>query len=54
MSFALFSEERRLSEYVKHFESLDYNSEALHQKHVRARRSIKGLNVHLDFKAHGR
>ena len=47
-------EQRRLSEYVKHFEGLDYNSDSLHQKHERARRSTRSPTVHLDFNAHGR
>jgi len=48
------AEQRRLSDYVQHFEGLDYNSKNLHQKHERARRSTSSPTVHLDFNAHGR
>lgn len=50
----LLSERKRLSEYVRHYESLDYDSEAVHEKHERVRRSASSPSLHLDFQAHSR
>lgn len=45
-----------LNNYVKHYESLNYDTDSLHQKHQRAKRAITHEDqfVHLDFHAHGR
>ncbi|XP_038668837.1 disintegrin and metalloproteinase domain-containing protein 10 [Scyliorhinus canicula] len=45
-----------LSKYIRHYEGLSYDTDMLHQKHQRAKRSIlhDGQFVHLDFHAHGR
>ncbi|KAJ0178926.1 hypothetical protein K1T71_005701 [Dendrolimus kikuchii] len=46
---------RRLSEYVDHYEPLDYDASAVHDQHVRARRSTDSPpDLRLNFKAHGR
>ncbi|VEN50763.1 unnamed protein product [Callosobruchus maculatus] len=48
---------QRLNEYIKHYEPLSYDAQAVHQAHSRARRSAPHLqeaHVHLSFKAHGR
>ncbi|XP_039626154.1 disintegrin and metalloproteinase domain-containing protein 10 isoform X1 [Polypterus senegalus] len=46
----------RLSKYVKHYEGLTYDTNLLHQRHTRAKRStsIHDQFLHLDFHAHGR
>jgi len=44
-----------LSEWVSHYEPLDYDTDSLHQSHLRARRSVlDDSSVHLHFKAHSR
>lgn len=46
---------RRLSEYIEHYEGLDYDPDKLHQHHLRARRSIDPpADLSLKFDAHGR
>ncbi|XP_049869828.1 disintegrin and metalloproteinase domain-containing protein 10-like [Pectinophora gossypiella] len=46
---------RRLSEYVEHYEPLDYDAGAVHAQHVRVRRSLDAPpDLRLDFRAHGR
>ncbi|MBN3296285.1 ADA10 protein, partial [Amia calva] len=45
-----------LSKYIRHYEGLSYDTEALHLKHQRAKRALSHQDqfVHLDFHAHGR
>ncbi|XP_050507838.1 disintegrin and metalloproteinase domain-containing protein 10 isoform X2 [Diabrotica virgifera virgifera] len=44
----------RLNEYIRHYETLAYDTEAVHRAHTRAKRSIASDNyVHVAFKAHG-
>ncbi|KAI1889641.1 hypothetical protein AGOR_G00165040 [Albula goreensis] len=45
-----------LSKYIRHYEGLSYDMDALHSKHQRAKRAISHEDkfVHLDFHAHGR
>ncbi|KAA0723306.1 Disintegrin and metalloproteinase domain-containing protein 10 [Triplophysa tibetana] len=47
---------RTLSNYIKHYEGLSYNTNILHSKHQRAKRAVSHDDqfVHLDFHAHGR
>ena len=42
-----------LNEYIEHYEGLSYSTEALHSKHVRAKRSLNTA-VNLHFISHGR
>lgn len=42
-----------LNEYIEHYEGLTYSTETLHNKHVRAKRSLDS-SVTLHFFAHGR
>jgi hypothetical protein len=46
----------RLSDYVSHFEPLHYDASAVHQEHLRHKRSTheEGHKVKLDFFSHGR
>ncbi|XP_022109879.1 disintegrin and metalloproteinase domain-containing protein 10-like [Acanthaster planci] len=45
----------RLGRFIKHYDTLSYDSNELHLKHERARRSTSAeSSVHLDFTAHGR
>ncbi|KAF4532479.1 hypothetical protein B566_EDAN003055 [Ephemera danica] len=46
----------RLSEWVSHYEPLEYDTEQLHRSHLRAKRSVTHSDavVHLHFRAHGR
>ncbi|XP_044757253.1 disintegrin and metalloproteinase domain-containing protein 10 isoform X2 [Coccinella septempunctata] len=45
----------RLSEYISHYEPLDYDTKEVQRMHSRARRSISDNNlVHVEFKAHSR
>ncbi|KAG7468023.1 hypothetical protein MATL_G00138470 [Megalops atlanticus] len=45
-----------LSKYIRHYEGLSYDTEALHSKHQRAKRAVshEDKHVHLDFHSHGR
>ncbi|XP_057190752.1 disintegrin and metalloproteinase domain-containing protein 10 isoform X2 [Triplophysa rosa] len=47
---------RTLSNYIKHYEGLSYNTNILHSKHQRAKRAVSHDDqfVHLDFHSHGR
>ncbi|KOB65433.1 Uncharacterized protein OBRU01_22762 [Operophtera brumata] len=45
---------RKLSEYIEHFEGLDYDTGALHEQHVRSRRSTDSPDLRLSFRAHGK
>lgn len=46
---------RPLTEYIKHYETLNYDPSELHAQHERVRRdSQESEPVNLDFKAHGR
>uniref|UniRef100_A0A336M3J2 ADAM10 endopeptidase n=1 Tax=Culicoides sonorensis TaxID=179676 RepID=A0A336M3J2_CULSO len=48
-------ENRRLNEYISHYETLDYDINHIHASHTRAKRSVtKDHHVNLKFKAHGR
>ncbi|XP_072236638.1 disintegrin and metalloproteinase domain-containing protein 10 [Leuresthes tenuis] len=46
----------RLNKYIRHYEGLSYDTEALHSSHQRAKRALSphDMAVHLDFHAHGR
>ncbi|XP_067298067.1 disintegrin and metalloproteinase domain-containing protein 10 isoform X2 [Pseudorasbora parva] len=48
--------EKSLSKYIRHYEGLTYDTDVLHSKHLRAKRSLSHQDqfVHLDFHAHGR
>ncbi|XP_055600262.1 disintegrin and metalloproteinase domain-containing protein 10 isoform X2 [Uranotaenia lowii] len=49
------NKERRLNEYISHYETLSYDHKHLHASHSRAKRSVtKDHHVQLRFKAHGR
>uniref|UniRef100_A0A8C4GXP8 Disintegrin and metalloproteinase domain-containing protein 10 n=1 Tax=Dicentrarchus labrax TaxID=13489 RepID=A0A8C4GXP8_DICLA len=45
-----------LNKYIRHYEGLSYDTEALHNSHQRAKRALspQDRTVHLDFHAHGR
>ncbi|MED6280099.1 Disintegrin and metalloproteinase domain-containing protein 10 [Characodon lateralis] len=45
-----------LNKYIRHYEGLSYDTEALHSRHQRAKRALhpEDRTVHLDFHAHGR
>ncbi|KAM8895035.1 disintegrin and metalloproteinase domain-containing protein 10 [Spinachia spinachia] len=45
-----------LDKYIRHYEGLSYDTEALHNSHQRAKRALspQDKTVHLDFHAHGR
>ncbi|XP_037652175.1 disintegrin and metalloproteinase domain-containing protein 10 [Sebastes umbrosus] len=45
-----------LDKYIRHYEGLSYDTEALHSNHQRAKRALspQDRTVHLDFHAHGR
>ncbi|XP_043100746.1 disintegrin and metalloproteinase domain-containing protein 10 isoform X2 [Puntigrus tetrazona] len=45
-----------LSKYIRHYEGLSYDTDVLHSKHQRAKRSLSHQDqfLHLDFHAHGR
>ncbi|XP_035010036.1 disintegrin and metalloproteinase domain-containing protein 10 [Hippoglossus stenolepis] len=45
-----------LNKYIRHYEGLSYDTEALHSSHQRAKRELAPAEraVHLDFHAHGR
>ncbi|XP_045888845.1 disintegrin and metalloproteinase domain-containing protein 10, partial [Micropterus dolomieu] len=45
-----------LNKYIRHYEGLSYDTEALHNSHQRAKRALSAQDrtVHLDFHAHGR
>ncbi|CAH2265547.1 jg10083 [Pararge aegeria aegeria] len=45
---------RRLSEYVEHYEPLEYDAEAVHAHHKRTRRSASPPDLHISFHAHER
>lgn len=46
----------RLNQYIRHYEGLSYDMEALHSNHQRAKRALSphDKTVKLDFHAHGR
>jgi disintegrin and metalloproteinase domain-containing protein 10 len=47
--------EKRLNEYVRHYEPLDYDTTEVHRAHLRARRSVQRDNlVHVSFRSHDR
>lgn len=45
-----------LNKYIRHYEGLSYDTEALHNSHQRAKRALspQDRTVHLNFHAHGR
>ncbi|KAL0882214.1 hypothetical protein ABMA27_000756 [Loxostege sticticalis] len=46
---------RQLNEYIQHYEPLDYDSSAVHEQHLRSRRSTDAApDLHLQFRAHNR
>lgn len=46
---------RRLSEYIDHYEALEYDADSLHEQHLRARRSTDApADLRLHFRAHGK
>ena len=50
-----FAVPKPLSTWVSHYEPLNYDTDSLHQSHLRARRSVsEDSTVHLHFKAHKR
>ncbi|GAA6230881.1 disintegrin and metalloproteinase domain-containing protein 10 isoform X1 [Lates japonicus] len=48
--------EKHLNKYIRHYEGLSYDTEALHSRHQRAKRALspQDQTLHLDFHAHGR
>ncbi|XP_013165147.1 PREDICTED: disintegrin and metalloproteinase domain-containing protein 10 [Papilio xuthus] len=48
------SASRRLSEYVEHYEPLQYDSRAVHAQHARTRRSLDAPDLRIAFHAHNR
>ena len=48
--FLFISECKRLDEYIHHYEELTYNTEQLHTKHMRHKRSLDNA-VHFNFNA---
>ncbi|XP_034045963.1 disintegrin and metalloproteinase domain-containing protein 10 [Thalassophryne amazonica] len=48
--------ENTLNKYIRHYEGLSYDTEALHNHHQRAKRALspQDRTVHLNFHAHGR
>lgn len=53
--FSSTATRRRLSEYIDNYESLDYDTQAVHSQHVRARRSTDApADLRVSFRAHGR
>lgn len=48
--------EKPLNNYIRHYEGLSYDTEALHSSHQRAKRALspQDKTVHLEFHAHGR
>lgn len=46
----------RLNQYIRHYEGLSYDTEALHSSHQRAKRALSphDRTLKLDFHAHGR
>uniref|UniRef100_A0A8C5I3Y0 Uncharacterized protein n=1 Tax=Gouania willdenowi TaxID=441366 RepID=A0A8C5I3Y0_GOUWI len=48
--------EKPLNKYIRHYEGLSYDTEALHNSHQRAKRALspQDRTVQLDFHAHGR
>ncbi|TMS12781.1 Disintegrin and metalloproteinase domain-containing protein 10 [Larimichthys crocea] len=48
--------ENHLNKYIRHYEGLSYDTEALHNSHQRAKRALspQDKTVQLDFSAHGR
>lgn len=50
-----FAVPKPLSAWVSHYEPLNYDTDSLHQSHLRAKRSVsEDATVHLHFKAHKR
>ncbi|XP_048748710.2 disintegrin and metalloproteinase domain-containing protein 10-like isoform X3 [Ostrea edulis] len=45
---------RALDDYIQHYEELSYNTQKLHSKHMRAKRSTQNKGLDLKFKAHDR
>uniref|UniRef100_A0A8C5D1B1 Disintegrin and metalloproteinase domain-containing protein 10 n=1 Tax=Gadus morhua TaxID=8049 RepID=A0A8C5D1B1_GADMO len=52
--FSLFA--KSLNQYIRHYEGLSYDTEALHSSHQRAKRAIshRDKTLQLDFHSHGR
>ncbi|XP_061191107.1 disintegrin and metalloproteinase domain-containing protein 10-like [Saccostrea echinata] len=48
------AELRSLDDYIKHYEELSYDTQDLHNKHLRAKRSTQNKKLELKFKAHNR
>lgn len=47
--------ENRLNKYIRHYEGLSYDTEALHSHHQRVKRALphEDRTLQLDFHAHG-
>ena len=47
---------KSLNQYIRHYEGLSYDTEALHSSHQRAKRAIshRDKTLQLDFHSHGR
>ena len=50
------NDQRKLSDYVHHFEPLDYDASYVHDQHHRHRRSVRqdDHKVRIQFASHGR
>ncbi len=52
--YFIFSE-RKLNDYIKHYETLSYDMDTLHNDHLRSKRSTsKNKYIDLKFSAHGK
>ena len=52
----IVTEKRKLSEYVHHYEHLDYDASDVHDQHHRHKRSLRqdDHKVNIQFNSHGR
>lgn len=52
----IVTEKRKLSEYVHHYEHLDYDASEVHDQHHRHKRSLRqdDHKVNIQFNSHGR
>ncbi|XP_021377836.1 disintegrin and metalloproteinase domain-containing protein 10-like isoform X2 [Mizuhopecten yessoensis] len=51
---AIFTDAERLDDYIHHYEKLTYSPDTLHQRHLRAKRSLTDQSLVLRFKAYGK
>ncbi|XP_033724952.1 disintegrin and metalloproteinase domain-containing protein 10-like isoform X1 [Pecten maximus] len=51
---AICTDAARLDDYIRHYEELSYSPNTLHQRHLRAKRSLTDPSLVLQFKAFGK